>query len=258
MRAKEIIAILEEFAPGGLQESWDNSGLMIGDSDSEVSSVLLGLDCTPELIQEAKERGAGMIITHHPLIFKGVKKIGNSTLLERMIVDIIKSDLVVYSIHTNIDKVPEGVSGIMADKLGLINRSVLEKSDDGENGLGIIGQLPRPMDATAFLDFVKKSFALDCLKHSKPLKSKISKVALCGGSGSSLIPSALKNGADLFISGDISYHNFFCEEHFMVVDIGHYESEIGVLDLLSSIILKKIPNFAVCKSERNNNPIYYH
>lgn len=258
MKAKDIIALFEEFAPPTIQESWDNSGLMVGDVSMEVDKVLLGLDFTEELVQEAIECGANMIITHHPLIFKGVKKIGTETYIERIITKLIKNDILAYSMHTNIDKVPKGVSGLMANRLGLVNQEVLE-SDVQENiGLGIVGTLKNSLSVEEFIKMVKKEFSLITLKTSTPIKQSITKVALCGGSGSSLISSAIKSGAQIYISGDISYHNFFCEKEFMIMDIGHYESEIEVLDLMMNIILKKIPNFAVQKSEINSNPIYYH
>ncbi len=257
IKAKDIIGAIEEFAPGHIQEDWDNSGLMIGDTEREVTSALLALDCTMDVVNEAIERGCGMIVTHHPLIFKGLNKIGVESQQEKMINKIIKNDIVVYSVHTNIDKVPEGVSGIMADKLNLGEREVLAKSDQEGSGLGIVGNLREEMTSDDFISLVKKSFSLSVLKSSAPLQKCIKRVALCGGSGGSLISGAVKSGADVYISGDISYHNFFCEEGFMIIDIGHYESEIGVIDLLISIILKKFPTFAVLRSERSKNPIYY-
>jgi len=258
MKAKEIISVIEEFAPRNIQEEWDNSGLMAGDTGREVKSVLLGLDCTPELILEASEIGADMIITHHPLIFKGIKRIGTDTVQERMISSIIKKDIVVYSVHTNIDKVPLGVSSLMADRIELRDTKILMPQQDSDTGLGIVGELTQPMEFDSFMKMVKERFSLKVVKTSKPINSKILKVALCGGSGASLIPAARASGAQIFITGDISYHNYFCEDEFMIMDIGHYESEIDVLELLMSVILKKIPNFAVHISERNNNPIYYH
>lgn len=258
MKAIEIISAIEEFAPRNIQEEWDNSGLMAGDAQREVKSILLGLDCTPELIMEASEIGADMIITHHPLIFKGIKKIGTETVQERMISSIIKRDIVVYSVHTNIDKVPLGVSALMAERINLRATKILMPQQDSETGLGIVGDLVEPMSFNSFIEIVKERFSLKVVKTSKPIDSNISRVALCGGSGSSLIPAARASGAQIFITGDLSYHNYFCEDEFMIMDIGHYESEIDVLELLMSVILKKIPNFAVHISERNNNPIYYH
>jgi dinuclear metal center YbgI/SA1388 family protein len=257
MRAGEIINIIEEFAPCHFQEEWDNSGLMVGDPAREITSVLLALDCTLDVVDEALDSGVEMIITHHPLIFKGIKKIGTKSLQDRMLTKIIKNDLVVYSVHTNIDKVPDGVSGIMADKLGLVNREILGKIEEEGVGLGIFGELKEEMSADDFVTFVKERFSLSLIKTSKPLSCPIKKVALCGGSGGSLITDAFNTGAQVYISGDLSYHSYFCEDGFMIIDIGHYESEIGVLDLLMSVILKKIPNFAVLRSKRSKNPIYY-
>lgn len=258
MRAIEIARIIEEFAPPSIQESWDNSGLSIGDLDSEVDSVLLALDCTPEIIDEAISKGAQMIITHHPLIFQGIKQISNSTGLGKMITKIIRNNLVIYSAHTNADKVLSGVSGIMADRLGLVNIDFLNKDAGGEFGMGIIGDLETPADFSQILKMVKEHFNPEVVRCSKPINGKISKIALCGGSGSSLIEYARDAGAQLFITGDASYHFFFCEKDFMIMDIGHYESEYGLLELLKSVLTKKIPTFVVRIAEENTNPIHYY
>jgi len=258
MKAFEIIRVIDEFAPPAIQESWDNSGLCIGDLDSEVDSVLLALDCTPEIIDEAISCGSQMIITHHPLIFKGIKQISNSTLLGKMINKIIKNNLIIYSAHTNADKVLSGVSGIMAARLGLGNIDFLRKDTNGESGMGIIGDLETPADFVQILKIVKKNFNPGVLKCSKPIDGKISRIALCGGSGSSLIENAREAGAQLFITGDLSYHYFFCEKGFMIMDIGHYESEYGLLELLKSVLTKKISTFAVRIAEKNTNPIHYY
>ena len=258
MRAADIFSLIEEFAPGDIQESWDNSGLSIGDPDMEVDSVLLALDCTPEVIDEAISTGAGMVITHHPLIFKGIKRISTDTTLERMVTKIIKNDLIVYSAHTNIDKVISGVSGIMARKLHLVNIRILQQDNCGDYGLGVIGNLEAPLGFSQILKIVKESFNLDVVKCSKPLDIPIQRVALCGGSGSSLAEMAKGCGAQLLITADVSYHNFFCENNFMIMDIGHYESEIGVLELIKDILTKKISTFAVRIAKKNINPIHYY
>jgi dinuclear metal center YbgI/SA1388 family protein len=257
MKAKEIIEVIEDFAPPQIQEEWDNSGMIVGDPEYEVTGVMLGLDCTEELVEEAAATGCNMIVTHHPLIFKGMKRLGVATAIERTARALVKNDMLLYSAHTSIDKVPSGVSDLMADKLGLIEREILAKEDD-DFGLGIVGNLETPMDSLSLISFVKRKFSLTTMKCSLPVDSLISRVAVCGGSGSSLIGTAVASGAQVYISGDISYHNFFCEKDFMIIDIGHYESEIGVLDLLKQVLLKKIPNFAVRKSEKNNNPIFYY
>lgn len=259
MRALDIINIINDFAPCSYQESWDNSGLIVGDVNREVTSILIALDCTPCVIDEAISIGAQMIITHHPLLFKGVKQITPGNIQGRMLIEAIKNDLIVYSVHTNIDKVINGVSALMADKLNLQQRSILSvDSSDNEIGLGIIGSLPASISPSSMIVMIKDLFNLSVIKSSKLINRDINRVAVCGGSGSSLISEAYKKGADLYISGDFSYHNFFCEDGIMIMDIGHYESEIAVTNLLMDIILKKIPNFAVRISEKNANPIYYY
>lgn len=258
MIALQIAMAIEELAPRELQESWDNSGFSVGSPYWDVSGALLALDCTPEVVDEAISAGFRMIITHHPLIFKGLKQITGRTVQERMIEKLIKNEMIVYSAHTNIDKVFNGVSGYMADKLGLINREILDYSNEGENGLGMIGDMQKEMSPNDFLFFVKEKFGIKCLRSSKPVEKMIKRVAVCGGSGSSLIAKAYEKGATAYVTGDISYHHFFCENDFMVVDTGHFESESGALEIIASLLRKKIPTFAVRKSEGNNNPIYYY
>ena len=257
MKVKDIINIIEEFAPLGIQEKWDNSGLCIGSPEDEVASVLMGLDCTPELVDEAIECGADMIITHHPLIFSGLKKISSDDLVGAAVIKAIKSGISIYAAHTNADKVIAGVSGAMAAKLGLENVSILDEDGEG-TGLGVVGDLPVPMTAQEAVAYVKDRFALKAMKTSRPIDGKISRIAMCGGSGGSLIGAAKASGAQLYISGDISYHNFFTPEGFMIMDIGHYESEIEIVDILFSLIKKKIPTFAVRITQNiYSNPIFY-
>jgi dinuclear metal center YbgI/SA1388 family protein len=258
MKAGDIAAIIEELAPGHLQESWDNSGFTIGAPHKEVNSALLALDCTPEVLQEAVEKGIGMIITHHPLIFSPLKRIVGASVVERMVETAIKNDIVIYSAHTNADKILPGVSGLMASRLGLVNVEILDKEDGGETGLGVVGDFESAFSFPEVLELVKSRFSLSLVRCSKPADGKISRVALCGGSGSSLIPAAIKSGAQLLITGDISYHRFLCEKSFMVMDIGHFESETEVLDFLKDVLLKKLVNFEVRISDNNNNLIYYY
>ena len=257
MKVKDIIKVIEEFAPLSIQEGWDNSGLCVGSPEDEVNSVLLALDCTPELVDEAVACGADMIITHHPLIFSGLKKISPEDMVGNAVIKAIKAGISIYAAHTNADKVIAGVSGAMAARLGLENVSVLEDNGDGA-GLGVVGDLPEELTADEAISLVKEKFSLKCLKSSKPLKGSIRRVAMCGGSGGSLIGVAKRSGAQLYISGDISYHNFFVPEGFMIMDIGHYESEIEIVDVLFSLLKKNFPNFAVRITQNiNSNPIYY-
>ena len=257
MKAKDIIKVIEDFAPLSIQEGWDNSGLCVGSPEDEVTSVLLALDCTPALVDEAVACGADMIVTHHPLIFSGLKKISTDDMVGEAVVKAIKAGICIYAAHTNADKVLEGVSGAMAARLGLMNVTVLDQ--DGEcTGLGAVGDFPEPITAEQAISLVKEKFSLKSMKTSRPIEGMISRVAMCGGSGGSLIAAARKAGAQLYISGDISYHNFFTPKGFMLMDIGHYESEIEIVDILFSLIKKNFPTFAVRITQNiNSNPIYY-
>jgi dinuclear metal center YbgI/SA1388 family protein len=257
MKVRDIIAVIEEFAPLSIQEGWDNSGLCVGSPDDEVTSALFALDCTEELVDEAVACGADMIITHHPLIFSGLKKISPDDQVGAAVIKAIKNGIAIYAAHTNADKVIAGVSGAMAAKLGLADVRIL--SEDGEGtGLGVVGDLPQPLTDDEAVALVKEKFGLKMLKASRPSDGLISRVAMCGGSGGSLIGAARRSGAQLYISGDISYHNFFAPEGFMIMDIGHYESEIEIVNILFSLIMKKFPTFAVRITQNiNSNPIYY-
>jgi dinuclear metal center YbgI/SA1388 family protein len=256
-KVKDVTQVIEGFAPLSIQEKWDNSGLCIGSPDAPVSSVLFGLDCTPELVDEAIECGADMIVTHHPLIFSGLKKISPDDMVGEAVFKAIKAGISIYAAHTNADKVIAGVSGAMAAKLGLQNVEIL--SEDGEGtGLGVVGDLVEPMTAQQMVEMVKDRFALKTVKASKPVDGMITRVAMCGGSGGSLIGAAKAAGAQLYISGDISYHNFFTSEGFMLMDIGYYESEIEIVDILFSLVKKNFPTFAVRITQNmHSNPIYY-
>ena len=257
MKVKDIIKVIEDFAPLSIQEGWDNSGLCVGSPEDEVSSVLLGLDCTEKLIDEAIECGADMIVTHHPLIFSGLKKISPEDQTGAAVIKAIKAGICIYAAHTNADKVIAGVSGAMAARLGLEDVRILDEDAEG-TGLGVVGNLPAPISAEDAIALVKERFSLKVLKCSAPINGPVSRIAMCGGSGGSLIGKAKKAEAQLYISGDISYHNFFTPEDFMIMDIGHYESEIEIVDILFSLIKKNFPTFAVRITQNiNSNPIYY-
>ena len=256
-KVKDIAAVIEQFAPLSIQEGWDNSGLCIGSPEAPVSSVLLGLDCTPELVDEAIACGADMIVTHHPLIFSGLKKITPENIVGEAVIKAIKAGISIYAAHTNADKVIAGVSGAMAARLGLKNVQILDQDGEG-TGLGVVGDLPEPISAQEAVALVKDRFSLKAMRTSRALEGKISRVAMCGGSGGSLISAAARSGAQLYISGDISYHNFFTKEGFMIMDIGHYESEIEIVDILFSLLKKNFPTFAVRITQNiYNNPIFY-
>lgn len=258
MQVKDIVCAIEEFAPKGVQESWDNSGLLIGSPEDEVKGVLVGFDCTRELIEEAVEKGCNMVVTHHPLIFRGLKQIGPEDPVGATVMAAIRSGVAVYAAHTSADKVPQGVSWAIALKLGLKDIEILEKDADG-NGLGCIGTLPKPLTGKEALEYVGKAFGLKMIKSSKPLEKAISRVAVLGGSGGGEIDVAREAGAQLYVTADVSYHNFFTRDGFMVMDIGHFESEVDIVSILLTQIRKKFPTFASYSSGKldRSNPVHY-
>lgn len=180
--------------------------------------------------------------------------------MERCVIDAIKHDITIYAAHTNMDVVANGVSGRMADKLDLHHRQILQPEGDpmDGNGFGIIGELQQPVESMAFLQQVKEIFRCDRLRYTTPHTSSIQRVAVCGGAGASFFKQTLARQADIYISGDFKYHDFFLTENrIMIADIGHYESEQFTKEIFYEILTKKISKFAVQFSEINTNPIKY-
>lgn len=361
---RDITNFLEQFAPLSLQESYDNSGLLIGSKSTVATGALVTLDVTEAIIDEAIENKCNLIVAHHPLIFSGLKKLSSNTWIERAIIKAIKNDIAVYAIHTNLDNVIEGVNKMMAQKIGLKNGRILqtksgllrkltcfcpaEKADvvrealfsagagkigNYENcsfnsegtgtfkgnehtnpyvgipgqlhtasevkievifpasleaqvltaliiahpyeevaydifslqnhwsqvGAGYIGQLEEAVSEEDFLAHLKKVFDCGTIRHTTFRGEKIKKVALCGGSGSFLLKDAIQNQADIFVSADFKYHQFFdADNQIVIADIGHYESEQFTKELIFNEIQKKFSTFALCLSKNNTNPIHYY
>lgn len=361
---QDIITAIEAFAPPVYQESYDNSGLQIGNNLSGVKAVLLTLDVTEAIIDEAITQGANLIVAHHPLIFSGIKKITGNNTTQRIIQKAIKHDIAIYAAHTNLDNMFNGVNAKFAAKLGLTQLQVLapmpdallklytyvplQHADTVKNalfnagaghigaysecsfshpgtgtfkpgthtnptigkaggdrelvdelkievilpkhaeknvlkalfdthpyeevaydlvklqnknqnlGAGLIGQLPLSMETNAFLRLIKAKMMANCIKYT-PIPGKIiKKVAICGGSGSFLLPNAIQAGADAFISADFKYHQFFdAEGKIIICDIGHYESEQFTVEIFKEILNEKFPNFAVLLSGISTNPVNY-
>jgi len=359
----EITSCIETFAPLALQESYDNSGLQVGDAASSVAAVLLTLDITEEVVDEAIAKGIDMVVAHHPLIFSGLKRLTGTTEVERIVAKAIRNNICLYAAHTNLDIASNGVSFNMGEKLGLKDLRVLDPLENnlqkivvfvpeanaqtvrdamfeagagdignyhscsfnqsgigtfmagkGANpfvgkvdelhresevrvemicpefltgkvihrmvavhpyeevaydifplanknaylGLGAVGTFPKPVAVDEFLTLVKKIFSVPSVRYTNPVSKTISRVAVCGGSGSSLLGKAIASGAQAFITGDIKYHNFFdAKGKLLLMDIGHFESEYSSLEILSSLIKKNFPNFAVYRAETNSNPINY-
>lgn len=363
MHIAAIIAHLESIAPPSLQEGYDNAGLLTGDAGWECTGVLCTLDATEAVILEAVARKCNMVVAHHPIIFGGLKKINGKNYVEKAVIAAIKHDIAVYAIHTNLDHVMAGVNGKMADKLGLVKRSILApkattlkklytfvplshaeqvraaifaaggghigqysecsfgvegtgtfKGGEGTNpfvgqpgerheerevklevifpawlqtavvkaliavhpyeevaydvvdlanshpgiGSGLLGELPDLLEEKDLLALVKQQFGLKVIRHTSLLDKPVRKVALCGGAGSFLVSKALAAGADVFITADMKYHEFFDANGRMVIaDIGHFESEQFTTDLLITVLQEKFTTFAVLKSEVKTNPVRY-
>ena len=363
MKIKEIMDVLELLAPPSLQEDYDNSGLLIGDKNNNCIGALICLDVTEKVVEEAKARKCNLIISHHPLIFRGVKKITSDNYVSRTIINTIKNDIAVYAIHTNLDNVSHGVNSKIAEKLELKNCTVLLpkadqlkklvtfspvansenvrnalftagagaigkysecsynvsgegtfKAGEGTNpfvgkkgerhteleirievifpqyiqetlltalkqahpyeevayyiqpldnldeftGSGMVGDLDESISPGALMEKLKHQFNLSVIRHTDSPVERIKRIAVCGGSGFFLLPNAITSGAQAYITSDIKYHDFFeAEGEILLADIGHFESEQFTTDLLSEILSKKYPNFAVLKSETRTNPVRY-
>ena len=266
MKVKDILGALEEFAPLALQDGYDNAGLQIGlAEDAEATGALLCLDVTEDVVDEAVLRGCNLIVSHHPLLFRPVKSITGSDYIGRVILKAIQQKVAIYAAHTNLDAAYGGVNFKMAEKLELQNIEWLSPKVSyeyaGETrtaGEGIIASLPTPMSQKDFMERVKEIFGLRSLRVNHATKGQISRVALCGGSGAFLIPKAVEQGADAFITGEIGYHRFFgYEDQLLLMEIGHYESEQYTLELLYQIISRKAPGLQVCRTKLQTNPINY-
>ena len=363
MQVKTITHFLESLAPLSYQEDYDNSGLIVGDPEMNITGALISLDCTEEIIDEAISKGCNLVISHHPIVFKGLKKFSNKTYVERALIKAIKNEIALYAIHTNFDNILEGVNAKICEVINLKNCSILAPKPNllkkivtyvpiaqaeqvraalfdagagnignysecsfsmngqgtfkaGENsnafvgekgfrhqenetrieviypfnrerqilvalhlthpyeevaydlhsisnnfhevGSGMIGSLDEEIDAIDFLNYVKEKLKIKVIRHTALISKKIKRVAVCGGAGSFLLPNAIMAGADVFITSDFKYHEFFdADQKIIVADVGHYESEQFTQELLFKLITKKFPSFVLLLTEQNTNPINY-
>lgn len=259
MLIEEITSYLEEVAPLALQESYDNAGLLTGSKAWEAKGAIVCLDSTEEVILEAIEKDCNMVIAHHPIIFNGLRHLTDLHYVERTIIRAIKHDVAIYAIHTNLDNVlKDGVNEKIAQRLSLDNIRVLAPKESLTVGGGVIGQLSQPMQPEEFFDFVKDKMQTACIRHTKVLEKPISKVAVCGGSGRFLLSDAIAQNADVFISADFKYHEFFdANDEITILDIGHYESEQFTIELIQDLLTRKFANFAAHCTQVVTNPINY-
>lgn len=364
MKIGEVIQYLEKLAPTAHQESYDNAGLIVGNPNDEITGVLVTLDSTEEVIEEAIQKDCNLVIAHHPIVFKGLKRFTGKNYVERTIIKAIKNDVSIYAIHTNLDNVVGGVNFKIAEKLGLQNVKILAPKGDtlmklvvfvpvertgqlldelykagagqignysncsfrvegigtfkpnqaanpfiGQSGVqeeveenrievifpsfmqgsilaamrrghpyeeiahyvsslnnnnqevgsGAIGELAQAIDEKAFLAYLKEKMSVNVIRHTKLLQKPIKRIAVCGGAGGFLLGNAISQKADIFITADYKYHEFFdADNRIIIADIGHYESEQFTKDLLKDYISKKFTNFAVHLSETKTNPIEYY
>lgn len=262
MKIQNVTNYLEELAPLSYAEGFDNVGLLVGDFNTDVSGILVTLDSLEVTVDEAIAKNCNLIVSFHPIIFSGLKKLNGSTYVERVVLKAIKNNIAIYAMHTALDNIKNGVSGKIGEVLGLKNTEILiPKSNLNTHetiGMGMIGELDSTMNENQFLQFVKTTMKTECIRHSELLGKSIKKVAVLGGSGSFAIENAIAQNADVYISSDFKYHDFFkAEKQILLMDIGHYESEQFTKNLLVEYLTKKFTNFAIILSEKSTNPIYY-
>ncbi len=258
VKVSDIISALDGFAPFSLQESYDNCGLQVGDPSMTSAGVLLAVDMTEEVLDEAIACGLNTIVVHHPPIFRGLKSLTPDDASTRMLIKALKHDVAIIAAHTNVDKAYNGVSYKMGEKLGLADMRPLVGCNDDGAGLGVVGCLAESLPVGLFLDKVRDTFGCRCLRHTAPTCSNVRTVALCGGSGASLSADAIKAGADVYVSADFKYHDFFDARGVItLVDAGHFETERYVVEIFYDILTKKFTNFAVRHASAYTNPVIY-
>ncbi len=260
MKIKEVLCALECFAPLPLQEGWDNAGLQVGLTEAEVSGALLCLDVTEETVDEAIQKGCNLIVSHHPLLFHGLKTISGANYVQRAVMKAIKNDIVIASMHTNMDNARGGVNFKIAEKLGLEDITFFAgKTVDGiECGSGVVGTLPTALNAREFVSKVKATFGVETAQCNQLLSRPIRRVAICGGAGDFLLDAAIASGADAFITGEMHYHIYFGhDQEIQICVIGHYQSEQYTSEVFQQIIEEQCPGVKAIVSEKSVNPIVY-
>ena len=260
MTVKDVLNCITEVAPLQWQESYDNAGLQVGDLNSEARKALICLDITEEIVDEAIAKNCNVIVSHHPLIFRGLKHLTPETYIERAVMKAVKHDIAMISMHTNLDNSYLGVSRVLAERLGLKNLHLLQPSESEPEfcGAGMIGEFEKPMEEVDFLNLVAETIGSPCLRHSALTDREILKVALCGGAGVPFMQDALRQKVDAYLTADIKYHDFFVPEgNILLVDGGHFETEQFTKELICELIRKKFPTFAAEIAETKTNSVHY-
>jgi len=263
VKIKQVVDALEHYAPLPLQEGYDNAGLQVGLTEAvEVSGALLCLDVTEEVVDEAIQKGCNLIVSHHPLIFRKLARISDENYVQRTVRKAIKHDITIVSMHTNMDAAMGGVNFKIVEKLGLRNVRFFagEKEVNGvKGGEGVIGEISdEGIAADDLVLMLRERFHVECVQCNQLLRRPIKKVALCGGAGAFLLGDAIAAGADAFITGEMSYHEYFGhEQEIQICVIGHYQSEQFTSEIFRSIIEEQCPGVKCHISEINTNPILY-
>ncbi len=259
MKIKEVIAALEQFAPLPLQEDYDNAGLQLGLTEAEVSGALLCLDVTEETVAEAVEKGCNLVVSHHPLLFRGLKQIVDADSVQRTVKMAIKNDVTIVSMHTNLDNAVGGVNWKIAEKLGLETGRLGVQGVQGEKCGLYVGTFAKPLSANDFILLLKTRMEAQCVMTNELLKREIRKVAICGGAGSFMLDDAIAQGADAFVTGEMHYHEYFGhDQEIQIAVIGHYESEHFTNELFREIIERECKGVRCVMAESQKNPVRYY
>ena len=255
MIIRQITDVIERFAPLEWQESYDNAGLIVGRPDDEVHKALLAVDVTEEVLDEAEAEGCDLVITHHPIVFRALKRFNSADPVERCVERAIRSRIALYACHTNLDSAPGGMSWRLAEMLGVGNLRVLQPSETGDGaGFGVVGELPEAIDTVEFMRIIQRRLEVSVIRYSDIATSGVRRVAVCTGAGASLIGEARRAGADIYITADMKYNDFMTPDKALTVaDIGHFESEYCAIQLIFDILSKNLCTFAVRKSERSRS-----
>ena len=256
MRVKDIADAIERVAPLRFQDEWDNSGLQVGFLENTVEKVLVCLDVTEAVVNDAIERGCQMIVSHHPLIFKALSQVSDRTYQQRCVVKALANGIAIYSAHTSMDNAPGGVNYEMAGRIGLQDLRWLQPKEGENAGSGIIGILPEPEKDSDFLRRLKETFIVDCLRHSECDGRMIKTVALCGGAGAFLMKEAKRHGADCYITGEFHYHDYFENDGMLLAELGHFQSEQYTMAIFTDLLEEAFPGITVL-TYYETNPICY-
>lgn len=256
MKVKDIADAVERIALLSYKEEYDNPGLQVGFPDAEVKKVLVCLDVTEDIIDEAVSLGCNVIVSHHPLIYRPVSQVSDRDFVQRCIVRAVKKNINIYSAHTNLDNARGGVNWKICECIGLKDVEWLDPKD-GLCGSGAVGELPVPESDESFALRIKEAFGVECLQHNAFCGRQIRRVAVCGGSGASFLNKALAAGADCYLTGEFHYHDWFGRDDILMLHLGHYQSEQYTKDLLAGILAEALPGLEIIQTNLNTNPTFY-